>query len=203
MKASEKKRKITIIMGQQGAGKSTLLKELLRKDGSKRRIVVDALGEFEDGVVVSTPSELAKAVSKARFNVIIRFDPRKGFKPIDGFIWGCKAATAAKRCSLVVDEVDMYSDAWDAPDEFSWLVQYGRHHAVTMYCIARRPKDLWKSLRANANEIYMLRMIDPDDQKYLAAFIGKGPAAKLKDLKTLHYVCYHGDGRITSGRTSF
>lgn len=191
-------------MGQQGAGKSTLLKELLRKDPSRhRRIIVDALGEFEDGVVVSTPAELARAVKKARFNVVVRFDPRKGLKPIDGFIWACKAAIAAKRCSLVVDEVDMYSDASDAPEDFSWLVQYGRHHAVNLFCVARRPKDIWKSLRANANEIYMLRTIDPDDQKYLAAFIDRKLAAELRDLKTLHYVCYHGDGRITRGRTSF
>lgn len=193
----EKKRDISIIMGQQGAGKTTLLKELLRKSGIRRRITVDTLGEHEGGAVVTTPPELVKAIDRKTFNAVVRFDDEQ-----EGFVWACKAARAAKDCLLVVDEIDMYSNAFKAPKEMSWLVRYGRHNAVNMICIARRPADLWKTLRANANNIFMLRVVDPDDQKYLGSFIGRDLAESLKDLKDLEYICWQR-GTVSRGRTKF
>lgn len=199
----EKKRDISIIMGQQGAGKTTLLKELLRKSPLKRRIIVDSLDEFSCGVEISTPQQLKQMVDRGffkkekTFNVVFRFKDEKV-----GFVLACDLATSAKNCLLVVDEVDMYSNAYKAPPEFSWLVRYGRHNAVNMICIARRPADLWKTLRANANNIYMLRVVDPDDQKYLGSFIGRDLAESLKDLKDLEYICWKR-GKVKRGKTHF
>lgn len=172
----------------------------MRKHPLKRRIIVDTLGEHEDGVIVTTPLQLSNAVSddlKKSFNVIVRFEDEQ-----KGFVWSCKAARAAKKCVLIVDEIDMYSNAYKAPKAMSWLVRYGRHNAVYMICIARRPADLWKTLRANANNIYMLRIVDPDDQKYLGSFISQELAIKLKDLKDLEYVCWQR-GKVSHGRTHF
>lgn len=169
----------------------------MRKHPSKRRIIVDTLGEHEDGVIVTTPSQLVEAVDKKRFSVIVRFEDEQ-----KGFIWSCKAARAAKDCILIVDEIDMYSNAFKAPPEMSWLVRYGRHNAVHMICIARRPADIWKTLRANTNNFYMLRVVDPDDQKYLGTFISQELALKLKDLKDLEYVCWQR-GKVYHGRTHY
>lgn len=184
-------------MGQQGAGKTTLLKELLRKSPIKRRITVDTLGEHDKGLIVTHPKQLIRAAKLPAFDIAVRFD-----NETDGFIWACRVARAAKECLLVVDEIDMYSNAHKAPASFSWLVRYGRHNAVHLICIARRPADLWKTLRANANNIYMLRIVDPDDAKYLGTFIGKDLAEHLKDLKDLEYYCWQR-GDVSYGRTRF
>lgn len=196
MKASEKKREIILILGMQGAGKTTLLKELMKKSPIKRRIIVDTLGEHSSGVIASTPLQLIEAASQATFTIRVRFR-----KAMEGFEWACKTAAAAKRCLLVVDEIDMYSNAWEAPESMEWLVRYGRHAAVGMICIARRPPDLWKTLRANANKIYILRCSERDDLKYLANLIGKEEAEALKSFKDLEYICWDAKGGLTRGRT--
>lgn len=198
MKASEKKREIILILGMQGAGKTTLLKELLRKSPIRRRIIVDTLGEHTSGVIASTPLALINAASKPEFTIRVRFKRAQ-----EGFEWACKVANAAKRCLLIVDEIDMYSNAWEAPEAMEWLVRYGRHAAVGMICIARRPPDLWKTLRANANKIYVLRCSEKDDLKYLSNLIGKEAAEKLKTFKDLEYFCWDAKGGLVRGRTSF
>ena len=162
-------------------------------------IVVDTLGEYaaRGRTVVKTPLELIQAVKRRSFDVAVQFDDEGA-----GFDWACRVAYEVGNLTLVCEEVDFYITAAHAPRPFSRLVRYGRHRGVAMVCISRRPPDLWRNLTAQADRIFCFRTIEPRDIKYLSEFMGTDTAARLRDLKPLHFICYH-NGEVTHGRVRF
>lgn len=191
-----KRAPITCILGKRGSGKSTLLKELVKKGGYKRVIVVDTLGEHGEGRrIVRTPTGLIGAVKTKAFNVAVQF-----VKATEGFRWACDVAYAVGDLALVVEEADFYITAWRAPECFEKLVRYGRHRGVEMICVSRRPPDLWRNLTANADYLCVFRTTEPRDIRYLQEFMGEA-ALRLKVIKEFEYLRWH-NGEVSHEKTA-
>ena len=189
---------ISVIIGKRGSGKSTLLKELLRKKPATRVLVVDTLGEHGKGrTVIRTPLDLLAEIEKGCFNIALQLDD-----PEKAYHYACKAAWAYRDMVLVCEEVSWYIKAGHAPKPFQTLVRFGRHRGVEMFCISRRPQELWRELTANCDNIYSFFTIEPRDIKYLADFMGEMNAEKLKELKKLEYIHYK-NGEVRRGKTRF
>ncbi len=194
----KKTAEITVILGKRGSGKSTLARELLKRAGDKRVIVIDTFGEHGAGrTVVRSVPELFEAVKRKAFNIAVQFEDADA-----GFSWACRVAYAARDLMLVCEEVDFYIKANYAPEPFSLLVRYGRHKGVAMTCISRRPPDLWRNLTANADSIFSFQTIEPRDIRYLAEFMGAQNAEGLRSLGKLEYIKYC-NGEVSHGRTHF
>lgn len=167
--ASENQAEIICIFGKRGSGKSTLAKRLVSKE--RRLIVVDPLLDYPELPHVDHPLDLLRHVRRrARFRVAYRPSSFKSAR--EAFPWVCKVASAARDCTLLVDEVSMYTTASWSPEGFEELIQYGRHHRVRMVCVSRRPTEVPKDLTGNAARIYVFLSHEPRDVTYFRQFIG-------------------------------
>lgn len=151
-------------MGKKGCGKSHLANEfILAFSVDKKVLVYDTLNEYDFPVIdLDSFQNLSKGVFKV--SPIDCQDEHIFFASI------CEYVYKIGDTVLVVDEIDMYCSPQSQVEYLTKICRYGRHRAVDLVAITRRPHDIPRSITAMADEFYIFKIQEPKDIKYLRNF---------------------------------
>lgn len=168
------KSSVSLIFGKRGCGKTTLAKELIKD--KKRFIIIDKLGEYTDGVIVSNEIE---ALNLARQNP-------KGFKIVIRLQEERKKLFDVLYCitnyCLIVEELSMFCNSHYIDKGLFAIMAYGRHRKIDFIGISQRPSQMNPLIRTQADSVYCFKMVEPVDIKYLNAY-GFGDLQTLKEFE--------------------
>lgn len=102
-----------------------------------------------------------------RFRFIVRELEPEDF---DDF---CKWVRTVGSLTLAIDEIDLWTKPNYTPPELERLVRYGRHHAVDLLVVARRPVDVPRLVTSQADVLFTYRQTEPADLKWLVDLTGQ------------------------------
>lgn len=160
---------IASIFGQKGSGKSWLAKEIA--DMEERVIVIDNLGEYKRLQVVWGYEECIKALVSVeklpKFKLALR-TPSVAFdlELID-------LVFKMTNVTLIVEETSRYVSPSSLPEPMEQLVRFGRHQAINMVWLARRPSEIHRDLTAQSDTITTFVQHELRDLQYLRSFMGR------------------------------
>jgi len=189
-------RKVKLIFGKRGSGKSFLNQKLVEK--TPRLLIFDTLGEYSQGVVCNSVKELADFWERhysGNFRIIYRpLKPQDEIETIAGLVWSCGNITFA------VEEIDCFCGPLLIGDNFSQIIQRGRHKNIELIGVTQRPFGINRLLTSQAKEIYIFNTNEPRDREYLRTLLGEGIDARLDALKQYEYVKWTDGGELITGR---
>lgn len=175
---------VTIIVGRKNCGKSTRARELALE--RPRRIYIDAMHEYTDGVIVRDfPSLAAYLRNKVydRYSVVFRsMDEREILAAISIATHGSPESPPLPGVTYIIDEADRLCSARSNPDAIHHLANYGRHFGVSAIFIARRAKALPADIRASADRYIIGQTFEPGDVDYMREYIGDEKAEAVKAI---------------------
>lgn len=161
---------VRLILGKRGTGKSTLLKRKL--DLVSRFVVYNTLGEstYPYESIKSIP-ELCDRLAGAprRLAVAYRGVELPLEEDFDSF---CRAVWATGDLTIGIDEIDMMSSPTFMPFSLERLVSLGRHRAISVWCVTRRPYLVHPLIRSQAVEIVSFRQTEPRDVAWCREAMG-------------------------------
>lgn len=174
-----------LIMGRSGCGKSTLGRFITAM--YPRVIIFDTLNEYP-----STPTDIYSMDDLARFinyvednhinnfKVIVRFNIETDQRELIFdqmmrvfYYWG--------NIFIVVEEIQDYCTPHNIGKYFKFCMTSGRHKNLGFLFTTQRPALINKTVLSQSTHIFTGNLIDHNDQKAIANFIGKDS----KDLATL------------------
>lgn len=196
---------IKIIVGQRGSGKTSLAKHLVEKD--TRLIVLDSAGFGEFGGY--------QAASFADLKDYIAWSSPDGhgvfrvsYQPEEdeyGAMFDLAAAVNFSKAKddyvnqtrLVLEEADLIPPP-NRLIEYRNAIVRGRHWGVNILAMAVDPTLLPKTLRRQADDIYMFRSIDRDDIDWARETF----VERADELSTLedHYYLHWSVGQIDKNK---
>lgn len=199
-------RGISLLFGRRGFGKTTLMNDLLSAC-TGGIIFFDTVskhaGVFPGYVVISEPGNLEAYLRPnrgRRFHVL--YQPRRGnldwhFREV------CKIVIAFGWMIFAIDEIDKLCGArWGdsrMPPELYELVNYGRHHRVSMIGTARRPQGVAAGLKAEA-ELRVFRLKPGAAVDAIEEEIGEENRSKVTSLPKFFYLhCIDDEEPIVRG----
>jgi chromosomal replication initiation ATPase DnaA len=162
-----KTRKIFLIFGKTGTGKSFLANNLI--SDFSRTIIVDPKHEYKNGLIFYTFEVLANYIIDNKFlndvnkefNFICRFNLES---EIESLFELCEIV---ENVCLLIDEIEFYIDSRNKSTYFNNLINYGRHHNISLIGIARRPAEMSTTLKSQVDKIFSFQMSLPNDVKYM------------------------------------
>lgn len=185
---SANKAAIMAVLGASGSGKSTFIKREIRKPAVKRRLLIwDPMREYgAHGRTVTTAGELVEAIGAEKFAIVFQpsGDPKLRVRQFDLV---CRAALAAGRLTLVVEELRFVTTPSRAPLGWAQVCLTGRHAGLTVYGASQRPASIDKDFLGNCTRIRTGRLAYPADEKAVAAAarvdVSEIPTAPLEFLE--------------------
>jgi hypothetical protein len=146
---------------------------------------------FPAAVVFSQPGRLREYLlinRGRRFQVV--YQPRGG-EIDEHFRAVCLVVSTFGWMIFGIDELDKFcGQRWGAkgmPPELAVLVDYGRHHRVSILGSARRPKAIAPAYRGEA-EMRVFRLKEEGAIEYFEGELGKETAAQLRSLPQFYYL---------------
>lgn len=181
---SARENDITIIVGRKGSGKSSRAKAIARE--RTRRIYIDVMHEYTDGVIVRDFASLA-AYLRTRvyenYSVVFRsLDEKEMLAAIAIATRGSPENPPLPGVTYIVDEADRLCSARSMPEALHRLANYGRHFKASAIFIARRAKALPLDIRASADRYIIGNTFEPGDVEYMREWIGDDNAEKVKAI---------------------
>lgn len=144
-----------------------------------RVLTLDTLGDDYGGGCVVTEAEHAvdyynRVHASPRFHMIVR--------PRTDHVSDVALALArrARNICFVVEEADRYCSPSNIHPDLDHLVRYGRHQAVSLLVVSRRPAEIHRNITSAADLFVVHRTVEPRDLKYL-----KDAGAYSPDIPTL------------------
>ena len=200
---------VTVIFGQRGSGKSTLGRALSRV--YPRCIVFDPLGEWQNGEVFSNYNEFRalwlRHYADSEFTLVFRREAGEGLERASAEFSRCAAAIYATGFAerrkftelhgvdpapeyglcLVIEEVHFLAplhalDPWLAESVFT-----GRHAGLAIIASTQRPASVHKSLVSQASNVFVGRLFEYRDIRYLSDSIGE-QASRARDLPAFTFL---------------
>jgi hypothetical protein len=183
-----------------------------------RRIIFDPKNQYrsEKGydisgwTVLHRPGELRMHLAHHINSEVVKVI----YKPLSGeLMWHFKAVTRivleygqrSKGVLYGVDEIDLFCDPGvklkDGCPQLHQVVEYGRHHGVSMSCTTRRPHAVSRSLTAECAEFRIFKTNEPLDKKYFEKYIGSA-VKELPNLGKYEYLWWidTGDSEVRGGK---
>lgn len=174
-----KSNEVMIISGRRGFGKSTHAKHIAR--ASPKLIIWDPM--FEYGKFGTVVRRVKDGENLDRIVVQTSNNTTKEFEEFCKYIWYNK-----KNVIVIIDELDEHAKHTILPPYCGKLFRLGRHKGIGCVGIARRIAMLHKTPPAQAHHIVSFNQSLPNDVEYLAEFIGKERAIKLRTLPKFTYL---------------
>lgn len=190
-------------LGGRGSGKSAWVKQRQDVATAKRLIVWDYMHEYgATGRAVGNLGECIKAMSEPSWRLAYQVNHATQEPAFDLL---CKAVIAAKKCTLIVEELAFVTKPGKAPPPWRELCLIGRHatHAqATLIGISQRPASIDKDFLACCDVIHCGRLLYEPDAKAVAPFIGCD-WRELCQLPDLHYIERTAGGQTVRGVLTF
>ncbi len=164
-----KNRTVVLILGRTGSGKTTLAKEIMQQ--FPRRITLDPLEEYNSGVIVRDFTRLYEYLTRPGFDAerdpfVLTFRARS---TVDReFLF--KFVKEMNDILLTVEEAEIYLDPRSLNEDFSDLINYGRHREISLLAIARRVPEISIEFRAQITEFITFRQFEPRDLDLLERY---------------------------------
>jgi len=184
----------------------------------RRRVIFDPKNQYrkEKGydtagwTVFHQPGELREYLAHHINSDVVKviYKPDRG-----SLMWHFKAVTRivleygerSKGVLYAVDEVDLFCDPGvklkDGCPQLHQVVEYGRHHGVSMTFTTRRPHAVSRSLTAEVAEFRIFKTNEPLDKKYLREYIGSA-VQQLPKLGKYEYLWWSdtGESEVRGGK---
>lgn len=157
-------RKVFLITGKTGTGKSRLVKQL--RQSFERTITLDPLEEYEGTIFfdfVTFRDYVADHVEE-NFSLVCRFTDEQDIDLLFQAVW------FVERCTLIVEEANLFFDPHSKIQSFHRLVAQGRHKEISLLCVSQRVPELPISFRAQRNTIVTFQQTEPYDLKLLEGY---------------------------------
>ena len=187
-------RGLGLMCGMRNMGKTTLMGDLL-SGCTGAFIFFDTKSKhahlFPRGVIFSQPGPLREylLINRGR-RVNVVYQPRGG-DIVEHFRSVCVFVAELGWMIFAIDEIDKFcGNRWGPigmPPELAELVDYGRHHRVSMIASARRPKAVAPAYRGEA-EMRIFRLKEEGAIEYFEGELGKETAARLRSLPQYFYL---------------
>jgi hypothetical protein len=179
---------VIAVIGATGSGKGVYIKNYALTKAERRLMIWDYMQEYGPLVDLSTAS-LAQAVSgigAAQFRIAFRpsYDDKTRAKQFDLF---CKAAVAAGKLRMVVEELAFVTSPAHAPAGWKAATSIGRHKGLRLIGASQRPAQVDKAFWSNCTEIHCGFLNYEDDQKVMARALGVA-LSDIQGLKPLEYI---------------
>lgn len=191
-------RGLVFLAGMRGYGKTTEMGRLLSLCRG-RVVLFDPLSShtFPGFVVATQPVELKHLLRRSKTKIL--YQPRAGdidehFRAVSRIVY------LIGETIYGVDEIDGRCGAhWGnrfMPPELYDIVNYGRHHKVSMVFTAREPMQIARGLTSASHEMRLFHMHENRYVKYFAEFIGNDAADRLRTLPKFQYLRWLNDGSV-------
>ena len=152
---------IVLVLGRKGSGKSSLVKNVLIKD-KKRLIIIDVQSEYDDYLIIEDFESLDEYISEHKeFKIACRFTNDKDLYFLFSYVF------IEGNLTLCCDELSKYVSAYKKGHPFSDLINFGRHKQIDIIGVARRPAELSREFRSQADIIYSFYQYDEKDLQVL------------------------------------
>lgn len=176
----ERQNQVTFVLGRKGHGKSSLVKQRIQH--LERLIIYDPRKEYRQGVIYTRFLDLMQGLEHEpdKFQCVCRFEDPDDVDSLLAFVRDLKEIT------FVAEEVDWICDTKTIHPDFEWILKYGRHHAIDLYAVTRRPAETNVMLRSQADVMISFKQSEPADLDYLAKR-GFNPD-ELKALEHFQYI---------------
>lgn len=175
-------------LGGRGSGKSAWVKQLPAVTSARRLLIWDFMREYQDhGQVIGNLGEAIKAMNAKAWRIAYQPNPSRKEAEFDLV---CRAVKAAKKCTLIAEELAFVTQPNKAPPMWRELCLLGRHqtHAeATLIGISQRPASIDKDFLACCDVIHCGRLAYDADAKAVAPYIGCD-WRELTKLPDLHYI---------------
>ena len=178
-----------IIFGVSGSGKSYLTKKLCLN--YSRLIIIDPLEEYsnKDNPISVLCKDFVSLLiyvrdNSEKFRVSLIDNSLEMSEKIFKLAWELGNIT------IVIEEVDMICSPSFIGAEFANVIKRGRHKQVNIIANSRRPSEVNRLLTSQASEIYVFKLNEPTDVKYISNFSSKESEniiANLDDYNYYHY----------------
>lgn len=148
-----------------GTGKTHLAKKIIKNH--KRVIIIDDRYEYNDGIIFYSLLDLLEYIgtNDNQFVYICRFDN------IVDIEYLFKLTFEIGNLLLVIEECYQYIDVRARNSFFiDYLVNRGRHREISLLLILQRIPDLNVSVRAQINELYIFKQVNPYDIEKLKPY---------------------------------
>jgi hypothetical protein len=190
-------RGLTFLAGKRGMGKTTEMARLL-STCSGGVVFFDSLSKHESVlpgyVVISQPRQMKDYLRRnhqRRFRIL--YQPRTG--DLDQHFQACCTIVKAfGTMILAVDELDkLCGDRWGSlrmPTMFYELVNYGRHHRVSMLATARTPVQVPRGFTSECSFMRLFRLTEERYKKYFEEYIGVADANRLPGLDKYQFLLW-------------
>lgn len=185
-----------LVMGRRGCGKSYLAKRL--QDLWPRRIIIDSLNEYSDGIRVKSFNDFCAELIKLKENktqkfvLIFQSDPESGVSN-EIFDELLRVSYYFGDVQIVIEEIQLYS----SPHQLSkWLKNclfIGRHQKLSLLFTTQRPGMLNKGILSQCSHVFCGQLIDGNDIGYVSGFLGQG-SEKLVSLPERQFIYFSNDG---------
>lgn len=177
----EKKNKIITIIGRKGSGKSFYANRI--SYDLERVIIADSLNEYKGGHIFLSYDEFSlrifDLIERKKFRIICKFSLTDDYDQLFDICFKFYNFT------LLIDEADLYGSSHVIMPTFRRLISYGRHRAINLILISRRPYDLHPLIRSQTDEWIIFKTTEERDLGFIAD-LGIDPE-KISHLKLYEY----------------
>lgn len=177
-----------LLIGRSGCGKSTLGRSFA--DMYSRLIIFDTVNEYEtreNDIIIRNIDDLQRFINHIDQNNILRFKAYVKFSIETEskelifdhmmrilYYWG--------NTMVVVEEIHEYCTPHQIGKFFKHCMTSGRHKGLGFIFTTQRPALINKTVMSQATHIFVGNLIDKNDAKSVANFIGKD-SKDLADLE--------------------
>lgn len=176
---------ISLIVGKTGSGKTVKALNLIAD--RKRLLIFDTLGhDYSDGVIFYDIEKLKEYWLK-----VYRGDFRLIYRPLNElpeFDEICRLAYQCGNLTLVAEELDIFAQPQKIELGFRQILKRGRHNDIRFIGITQRPYGIDRTITSQATAIYIFRVDEPRDIKYLCERVSEKVDAGLAMLKEYEYM---------------
>lgn len=175
---------LILVMGRRGCGKSYLAKKI--QEIWPRRIIIDSLNEYTDGIIVNSFSEfcdkliILKEKNIRKFVLIFKFNPEEG-SSTEVFDQILRISYYFGDVQIVIEEIQRYSSPHFLSKWLENCLFVGRHQKISMLFTTQRPGMLNKGILSQCAHVFCGQLIDKNDINYVSGFLGD----KSRELTTL------------------
>jgi len=150
-------------------------------------LIFDTLGhDYSDGVIFYDIEKLKEYWLK-----VYRGDFRLIYRPLNEvpeFDTICNLAYKCGNLTLVAEELDIFAQPMKIEIGFRQVLKRGRHNDIRFIGLTHRPYGIDRTITSQATAIYIFRVDEPRDIRYLCERVSDKVEAGLAMLKEYEYM---------------